>query len=278
MKREHQLQRRLRSLTALADAVGAMKSLSAHHFREARATVDAAHVYRAGVERILARVGASLVGGDGAAGLLVVGAELGLCRGYNAQVVAAATAQRTTLGAGPTLCIGHRAASLLARRGVAAVRTYAAPTGVRGITDLLSKVAEDLLTTFVSERLATFDIVSSRFGGVGTSQPTVVRLLPLAQPAATDGAASRYASRTRVASAVVREFLYVTLYDVLLDALAAEHGARIVATQSAEEWLDQRRRDLRRRLTSARRETSTQEMLEIVAGARARAATHRRRL
>ena len=55
------------------------------------------------------------------------------------------------------------------------------------------------------------------------------------------------------------------------EALLQEHGARIVATQSAEQWLDERIERLRRHLAAARRESSTQEMIEIGIGMRARA-------
>jgi F0F1-type ATP synthase gamma subunit len=70
----------------------------------------------------------------------------------------------------------------------------------------------------------------------------------------------------------IREHLYITLCDLLIDALASEHGARLMATQSAEQWLGERTDRLRRRLAAARREASTQETIEIAAGARARRA------
>ena len=38
----------------------------------------------------------------------------------------------------------------------------------------------------------------------------------------------------------IREYLYSTLCELLLDALAAEHGMRLVSTQSAGQWLDER--------------------------------------
>ena len=50
MKRELELERRLRSLHTLGEAVGAMKSLSAHHFRETRSAVAPARIYREGVD------------------------------------------------------------------------------------------------------------------------------------------------------------------------------------------------------------------------------------
>jgi F-type H+-transporting ATPase subunit gamma len=132
-------------------------------------------------------------------------------------------------------------------------------------------LAEDLLRAYVTERLASFDIVSSRFGGVGIDSPTSVRLLPI-ETKHFDGAPTvRYVSTGRLASAAVREYLYIVLYDLLLDALASEHSARLVATQAAEKWLDERTDRLRHHLAATRREASTQEVIEIAGGARARA-------
>jgi F-type H+-transporting ATPase subunit gamma len=269
VRREHELGRRLRSLHALGEAVGAMKSLSARHFRETRAAVQPARVYREGVQGVLARTRGRLSGGRGPAGLLIIGGELGLCGGYNARLVAAGAELRARLGPGPTVCVGRRAGVLLVRFGVELRRIHSGPTSVVGIPALLLRLAEEILTAFVNEELSSVHVVSSRFGGVAADRPEAMRLLPL-EPADGDRApAARYQSAASQATAAVREFLYVTLYDLLLDALASEHGARLVATQLAEEWLDQRIDRLRRRLAAIRREATTQEMIEIAAGARA---------
>jgi F-type H+-transporting ATPase subunit gamma len=270
VRREIELKRRLRSLRALGEAVSAMKSLSAHHFRAARNAVQPSRVYREGVERILEWAGATLGAGQGPAGLLVIGAELGLCGSYNAQVVETSVHRRVELGPGPTFCVGRRAATFLARRDVALTRSYAAPTSTGGITALLLRLAEDVLTSYAREDLSSFDIVSSRFAGVGAAHPMCIRLLPLETKHPHDSHHIRYASQRVFVAAVIREFLYITLYDLLLDALASEHGARLVATQSAEEWLDERTATLHRQLAAIRREASTQEMIEIAAGRRAR--------
>jgi F-type H+-transporting ATPase subunit gamma len=272
MRREIELRRRLSSLHALGDAVRGMKSLSARHFREAREAVEPARAYRAGVERMLGWAGVTLAAGDGPAGLVVIGAELGLCGGYDARVVEAGVTRRTELGDGPTLCVGRRAAARLGRHGIRVDRSYGGPTSVRGITNLLLELAEDVLTRYATDRLSRFDIVSSRFAGVGAASPARVRLLPVEPAQPGEGPSTRYATPGHFASAAIREFLYSTLYDILLDALASEHGARLVATQSAERWLDERTGRVRRQLAATRREASTQEVIEIAAGARARAA------
>ena len=269
MKREIELKGRLRSLQALGEAIGAMKSLSAHHLREARNAVQPARGYRDGVAHILERAGATFTAGERGGGLLVIGAELGLCGGYNAQLVELGARHRAKLGDGPTLCVGHRAAILLGRRNVDVDRAYGGPTSVHGITALLLKLAEDMLTAYATERLSSFDIVSSRFAGVGKASPASVRLLPVEAKGSAVARRPRYVEPDHFVSVVVREYLYITLFDLLLDALASEHGARLAATQNAETWLDKRTERLRRYLMATRREASTQEMIEIAAGARA---------
>ncbi len=262
--------RRLRSLEALDEAVGAMKSLSAHHLREARRSVEQARVYRSGVERMLQEAGEVFAQGVEGAGVLVIGAELGLCGSYNSQVVAEGAARRAELGGGPTFCVGHRAASLLRRRGVAVLREHAMPTSVAGISSLLLQLAEEVLGRYAEDRLLSFDIVSSRFAGVGRVSPVSVRLLPLEVANAEARPRTRHVRSEAFAAATMREFLYITLYDLLLDAMASEHGARLIATQAAEKWLEARARGLRQQLAAARREASTQEVIEVAVGVRAR--------
>lgn len=266
MKRQAELQRRVATLGALREAMSAMKSLSAHHFREARRAVDSARTYRAGIERIALQVGATLAAGDGPAGLLVIGAELGLCGGYNARLVEAGARRREELGPGPTLCVGRRATALLARRGLDLQASYAGPGSVRGIPSLLLELAEELLATYAAQRLSSFEIVSSRFAGVGVVSPSPFRLLPPPPRPADTQLRTPYAPPEELASAALRELLYISLYDLLLDALASEHAARLAATQAAETWLDERRERLRRQLAATRREANTQEVLEIAAG------------
>lgn len=270
MKRERELDQRLRSLEMLGEAISAMKSLAAHHFRETRAALEPARAYREGIEQVVRSTGAFLPAGEGPWALLVVGAELGLCGSYNASIGDAAAKRRAELGEGLTVCMGRRACTLLARRGVRVDRSYDAPTSVHGIPQALIGLAQDLLGAYVTQGLCGLEVVSSHFEGVGSHRPVVARLLPIDIPPAIDGPSVRYVDRDRAAAIAVREQLYITLHDLLLDALASEHGARLQATQSAERWLDERTTRLRRFLASARREASTQEVIEIAAGARAR--------
>ena len=272
MKREHTLRRKLNSLGTLGEAITAMKSLSAHHLRAARARLPAARTYREGIDQLIGSAGiAQLIPKDGAPALLLLAADLGLCDGYNVRLVETAIEQRRKLHAGPLYCVGRRPLTGLRRGNVPVSRAYAAATSVAGLTNLLITLADDVLGDYLTGSFRSLHIVSARFDGVGAFSTRTTRILPIVSTRTVSRpAATPYASPQHLAEAAVREYLYCTLYELLLDALAAEHGMRLVATQSAEEWLDTRMDDLRRELASARRESSTQEVLDVAGGARQR--------
>ena len=268
MKRAHDLELRLRSLETLSQAVSAMKSLSGHHLREARAALGPARVYRQGIDHVIESSGALLPAGGGGVGLLVIGAELGFCGAYNSHVAFAGAAQRAALGAGPSYCLGHRAARLLGRLGVRLERSYAGPTSVKGITDILLTLAQDVLEDYVAMDLSGLQVLSSSFAGVGAQRVATTALLPIESSPVPGAPRPRYVEPGYLRSVAVRELLYIRMVELLLDALAAEHGARLTASSAAERWLDERTDTLRRRVLGARREATTQEVIEISAGAR----------
>ena len=270
MKREQALRRSLESLGTLGQAINALKSLSAHHLRAARAGLLPARAYREGIDAIVGLAGLSqMVPSGRQSAILLVAADLGLCDGYNSRLVATAIEQRETLGATQFYCVGRRPLPLLQRADVPVARAYPAVASVAGLTRLLLTLADDVFGDYLTGAFGSLTVVSARFEGVGAFTTRSTRVLPLSSHQATDGvAATPYASARHLAEAVVREYLYSTLFELLLDALAAEHGTRLVATQAAAEWLDTRMNGLQRQLSSAQRESSTQEVLDIAGSAR----------
>jgi F-type H+-transporting ATPase subunit gamma len=276
MKREQTLRRRLESLGMLGNAVNAMKSLSAHHLRSARNDLAAARAYREGIDDLMAA--ADITQAQPATdrpAVLLIAADLGLCDGYNARLVDTAIAERTRLRAALLYDVGRRPLATLRRAGVLPARTYPAVTSVAGLTGLLLTLADDVIGEYLRGAFTALHVVSARFDGIGAFTPVVTRVLPVAPARRVRSTATvRYVSSSHLMRIAIREYLYSTLYQLLLEALAAEHGMRLVATQSAGEWLDGRVRQLQRQLSSVRRESSTQEVLEVAAGARQRTRAH----
>jgi F-type H+-transporting ATPase subunit gamma len=270
MKRERSLRRRLHSLETLSEAISAMKSLSAHHFRSARAALPAARAYREGIDQALATIGLHQPESSGNA-ILLIGADLGLCGGYNSQLASAGLEHYQRLDARRIYCVGHRPVSVLKRANIHVDREYSAPTSVNGLTELLLRLGEDLLVDYLSGDFGTLNVISARFGGVGEFTPICTRLLPVDPPESTTlMRPSTYVTPDHLAAIAVREYLYIRLFQTALDSLASEHGARLVATESAGEWLSEKTASARRNLASIRREASTQEVLDIAVSAKRR--------
>jgi F0F1-type ATP synthase gamma subunit len=268
MKREHALQARLQTLHTLSEAVTAMRSLSAHHLRVARAALVPAREYRSQLEQAVGAIGISTSGlPAGAAGYLVWGPELGLCGNFNARIVRYALDRRTP--ADLVYCVGRRARRSLERAGVRIHRAYPAATSTAGLPRLLLVLAQDILADLVNGLLATLNVISGRFAGVGSFSPGETPLLPLAlAPAPQQNYATPYSRRAHLEAVAVRELLYSRLQQLALDGLAAEHGMRLVAAETARQWLEQSIETTRRQLATDRRESATQEVLELVAAGR----------
>lgn len=268
MSRERPLRRRLHSLHTLSEAVEAMRSLAAGHFRTARAALPAAREYRAGVERAMAGIPLPPPPpGHGPAGWLVVASDMGLCGAYNSSAARAFLAEWQPSGEGRVYCVGRRLANILTRAGVRPERVYNAVASVSGLTDLVLTLAQDLLGLYRTGAIVALHAVSAHFDGIGKFSPVRTPVLPITTtrgPVALRP--SPYVSRQHLQSMAVRELLFITLYELLLDALASEHGARLVSTESARQWLERETVTVSRTLRAAQRETATQEVLDIAAG------------
>ena len=173
MNRES-LRRRLHMLGLLSEAVNAMRSLSAHHFRTARAELPAARNYHQGVEAAVAAVGlAKPPPSSIPPAMLLVASDLGLCGSYNSTLVQRGLDLYRERHIGRAYGIGKRGVNALQHAGHAVATSYAVPTSTAGLTPLLLRLAEDLLKDYLSGAFGSLLVVSARFEGVGTCRPVV---------------------------------------------------------------------------------------------------------
>lgn len=159
----------------------------------------------------------------------------------------------------------------LARASITSQRNYDAPASLDGLSRLLLQLAQDLLEDYTAERVGGLYVASARFDGVGHFTPVCTRLLPIDPvQAATPLRRSPYVAPDHLRAVAVREFLYISLHEVLLNALSAEHGMRLTAADAALQWIDATSTQTSRKLSAGRNEAATQELLDIVAGGKPR--------
>lgn len=270
MKHAHDLQRRMHTLGMLSEAVSAMKSLAAHHFRRTRDGLPAARAYRETIEQIVASVDLARPEPESATrGVLLIASDLGLCGGYNAQLTQAAIDYCRQENVKRLYCVGQRPLNGLSRAGVTVYHQYRAPTSVAGLTEILLQLAQDLIEDYLEDTFDTLDVVSAKFEGVGQFTPVTTTILPV-EGSLTQAVyePSPYVRKSHLVAVALREYLYIRLYQSLLDSLASEHGARMIATQAAGDWLSEKLKATHRQLMSVRREAATQEVLEIASSVR----------
>jgi len=274
VSRERVLLRRLRTLDTLDEAVGALRALSAQHFRVARALLPAARAYRDEITAVMGVLQPTTPAvepqEEAPTGVVLVAADLGLAGDYTVRLVREALELREERGTGPLFCLGHRALGPLERQGVRPDRVHSAPTSVGSLPSLLLPLVDEVLALRRTGELGPLWLVAARFGGAGQYQAVRVPVLPVvAAPTTPRLLASPYTEPAHLRTVVAREYLYAALYETLLEALASEHGKRLVTAESARSWLAQRIAATRRLAAAIRREASTQEVLEVATAARA---------
>ena len=247
-----------------------MRSLSAHHFRRARQALPSARSYREEMNTILGEIGIHQPQPkDAPAGLLLIASDLGLCGDYNSRLSRLAISEAQKYDAKTIYSVGRRARRALIAHSLTPQRTYEAPASLEGVSSVLLGLAQDVLGDYLASKIGSLHVISAGFEGVGHFTPLSVRVLPI-DPVTSSREIPRspYVESSHLVLVAVREFLYITLYEILLDALAAEHGMRLMAAESALEWLDDTATNTTRQLSSSRSESSTQELLDIVSGSR----------
>jgi F-type H+-transporting ATPase subunit gamma len=269
MMREQQLTKRSRTLHTLDEAVTAMKSLSAHHFLLARHSLESVRRYRCEIDEMILQIGVHPSHRrTGPAGVLLVTSDLGLCGDFNSRLSRFAFEFLNTHPNSLFYVVGRRGQRAMAKESIDCLRTFVAPASVDGLPLGVLKIAKDIFGDYSRTKISGLTVVSARFEGAGRFVAMATPLLPIDTRSDQSAVSTPYQSRGHLLEVAVREYLYITLYELLLDSLAAEHGMRLIAAESARQWIDDTQQSVQRQLGAVRRESSTQEVLDIVAGSR----------
>jgi F-type H+-transporting ATPase subunit gamma len=234
--------------------------------------------------------------------LVVVSSERGLCGGYNTNIVKAALrAIEDLVGAGKTpvvVCVGKKAFQVLSRRklpgGIKAIKPVSLDSFVGTPASVVSEnpnsifqlgvtfdkpnyeFAQSLATAvegaFASGAVSEVHFVYNQFQSAMTQIPIGEKILPLEAKDSADvptGESLLEPSRKELAETVLPRYLATRVYQVLLEAIASEHGARMTAMDNATRNAKDMERRLQITYQRARQAAITRELIEIISGAEA---------
>ena len=209
--------------------------------------------------------------------LVVIGADRGLCGGYNISVGREArTFALHKLAAGIDVVAvtrGQRADTYMRRTTTVPIAEHTGWTreGVASadVDWLLDRITGDFLAGEVDEVWACY----TAFLSAVRREPVVVRLLPV-MPAGDEGEVARAwqyePDRASCVEELLRAFVRLQAEDVLLEAFASEQAARMVTMQEASERADRALADLRVHYNRLRRESITADLVGVLVAGRVR--------
>ncbi len=284
---------RIASVSSTQQITSAMKMVSAAKFRRAQVAIIGMRPYANQLNDIVSDIDT----GDGVQTpyhqvrrlehvlLVVVTSNKGLCGAFNSNVIKQAQARieyyRTHAAAAQLslMTIGKRGSEFFAKRFDRIVGSY--DELLDGITfDSAATLADQLMQQFCDKKYDRIELIYNQFKNslvqiLSTEQflPLEPKPHPAAKAAGEHGAMANDYIYEPSKEAILREMIPLTLrshfYRVLLDSLAAEHGARMNAMQKATDNATELLKDLRLSYNKARQAAITNEIIEIVSGSEA---------
>jgi F-type H+-transporting ATPase subunit gamma len=285
MPSAREIRRRIRSVRNTSQITKAMEMVSAAKLRRAQASVLASRPYAEQLRELIATLGSAAGQGDEVhpllqrrpvreSALVLVTPDRGLTGAMVGNVLRAGANFVQERGGNPTIvAVGRKGRDWMIRRARNVVAEF---TGLdRPTVDDIQPIAKIITDRFISGQVDEVSIIFARFHSTTNQRPVRVQILPVEPPAAGAEGRSRYAdflfepSPAEVLAAILPRYVEVQLYQALLESLASEHAARMVAMHNATE----NARDIVKSLTlsynKARQAGITKEILEISSGAEA---------
>jgi len=211
-------------------------------------------------------------------GVIVLTTDRGLCGALNANVIREATRytfdQQNQGREVDLVVVGRKGLQALRRLPVNIVAEF---TGMGDYPDVtkIAPIARLAMDAFTSRQVDEVVLIYPRFISTMRQEPAVVPLLPIQPPERTEderGSEVDYIyepSPREVLSALLPRFVELQIYQALLELVASEFSARMVAMRNASDNAKELLSDLRLGYNKARQATITREIIEVSAGANA---------
>lgn len=139
-----------------------------------------------------------------------------------------------------------------------------------------AKVASELMDLYVKGDIDKVDLIYHHFKSAGTQILTTETFLPidLHADSTEEGATNNLnfivePSIGDIVNQLIPKSLHLRLYTALLDSLASEHAARVIAMQVATDNADDLLRELTLTYNKTRQQAITNELLDIAGGSAA---------
>ncbi len=170
-----------------------------------------------------------------------------------------------------TLAVGKKGRDFLVRTGQNLIAEVTKLGDYPRLVDMLG-IATNVIEGFLEQRYDEVYVIYSEFVNTLVQRPALKRLLPVEAPNEPDEKKWDYnyePDQDEVLDALLPRFVEVQLYQAILESIASEHSARMVAMRNATDNARDLSRDLTLSYNKTRQANITKEVSEIASGAAA---------
>ncbi len=281
------LRRKIASAGDLQSVVRSMKALAASSVGQYEQSVRALADYYRTVELGLSgcfRAGApaapmaqdSVRAGEGSVGAVVFGSDQGLVGQFNDVVADFAVQALAAIPGKPQIwAVGERVHARLADAGLAPLGVFTVPNSVKAIIPLVGQILVESETRHNQGVVTELHLFYNRPSSGAVYAPVGQRLLPLdetwrrrlaALPWPTANLPEAMGDGTSTLRALIREYLFVSLFRACAESLASENASRLAAMQRAEKNIDDLLEDLNGAFHRLRQSGIDEELFDVVSG------------
>lgn len=298
-----EIRRRIKSVKNIAQITRAMQAVAASRMRRAQEAALATRPYAQRAWTLLTHLAAQRgkteemhpflqVRTVKRVALVLLTSDRGLCGAFNSNIIRQALEYIKALPVPvDVVAVGRKGRDAMLRRGQSLVAEFSdlpARPLLLDVTPCTRIVLDGFLDgTYDAVWLAYTDFINTL-----RQEPVVKRLLPLTPTEMEKQAMAEYVDEAEaievpeyiyepdprtILDTVVPRFTELQVYQAVLESIASEHSARMVAMRNATENADALTQDLQLTYNKARQQSITSEIMDIAGGAealvRARAAS-----
>jgi F-type H+-transporting ATPase subunit gamma len=212
----------------------------------------------------------------GAIGAVVFGSDQGLVGQFNDVVADYAVKTLAALPGKPEVwAVGERVQARLTDAGMKPIGIFAVPNSVQSITPLVGQIQIESEARRAKGEYARLYIFHNRPKSGALYEPVSQRLLPL-DAAWQKGLAEAHwptkvlpevmCSDTMTLRALVREYLFISLFRACAESLASENASRLAAMERADKNIDELLETLHGTFHRIRQAGIDEELFDVIAG------------
>ena len=275
------LRRRIRSVQNTGKVTNAMSLIAASKMRRAQTAVTQGRPFAQKIQGVIANLAAQPADDDDGinpllrvkplqrVGILMISPDRGLCGGMHSNLNR--TVARVVLEQpvpSRMIVVGRKGRDFMVRGGqdVTAVFT---DMGEQPVLADITAISRLVMDAYIDGDIDEVHLAYTKFVSTLSQQPAIERLLPVtpATLASTERVGYIYEPDSlAVLGSLLPRFVEMEVYHALLESVASEQSARMVAMRSATDNANELVDDLTLVMNKLRQDSITNELLDLVGG------------